>query len=191
MFKKIPLVMFATVFFMSQAQAQVADKPYKLWFSLGGALNVFEAAGVDDSTFQFQPEAGLSYYFSPNVGFFTGLSYTKYELDFGVGTGDMTYLDIPFGASFRYANRFMANANSMINLGLYFGMPLSDFESSGFGSADAETAVGLYFGSMTTFPVSQTLEFGFGSTLKYAFSELIEDADTQALSISLNLVLLY
>lgn len=167
------------------------DKPYSAWLNLGIGLNAFSSGILSDSSLNFQPEVGAAYYFAPNVGVFTGLGYTQYSIEDLGSKLEVSFIDVPIGLSFRYDNRFIEGAKSIFNLGLFFGLPVSDFEIDGSKLADAENPIGLYIGGLTTFAVSQDLRLGFGSTIKFPFGDLVDTPDNDGLSVAFNFVVQY
>jgi hypothetical protein len=190
MFKKI--LFCCLIGFSNLGHAQTDAKPFNVWANLGFGLNLLSVGSLSDTSFQFQPEIAGAYYFTPNVGVFTGLGWTKYEIESSSDlVTDISFLDIPFGFSFKYGRSFIPDASSMFNLGMFVGVPLSDLELDGVSIADAETPFGLYIGSVTSFPVSEALNLGFGTSVKFPFGDVVDTPSNQALSIAFNFVLMY
>jgi len=195
MFKKSIICALVSLSFVSTAFGQTQnEKPFSLWLGVGGGLSAFSVGNSSDSSFKFSVEAGGAYYFSPNVGVFIAPGISNYELEEGIAKAELSYLDIPFGVSFKYGSPWIPNAKNMVNFGAMYSVATSDLEFSGGGFSadfDAENTFGLYIGSLTTFPVNETLDVGFGTSIKFPFTDIVEDGDVDAFSVNFNLVVLY
>lgn len=190
MFKAI--IFISTILLTTLSHAQHSEnKPYSAWLNLGLGVNFLSSGTESGSSYNLQSEVGAAYYLNDNIGFFTGLGYTPYSIESFGSKAEVSFIDIPVGLSFRYDNRFFPGAKSLFNMGLFFGLPLSDFEIDNVKIADAETPMGLYIGGLTTFAVSKDLRLGFGTTVKFPFGDVVNTPDNSALSVAFNFVVQY
>ncbi len=186
------LLLITIISFSTSSFAQDSgNKPYSAWLNLGVGMNFLSSGTISDSSINFQPEVGANYYLNDNIGFFTGLGFTQYSIEDSGLKAEVSFIDIPVGLSFRYDNRFIPGAKSLFNMGMFFGLPVSDFEVNGNKFADAESPVGLYIGGLTTFAVSDDLRLGFGTTIKFPFGDVVATPDNSALSVAFNFVVQY
>ncbi len=138
------------------------------------AVEEFEGNG-----FTFTLGATAAYFFSPNVGVFSGVEYMPRKADENNFEVELTGIDIPLGVMFRYNNGFMQGATSFFQLGLFYSMGLdldgSPDPSGVFSAAfEEDSFFGFYLGGKTMFPINERLQLGINVATKFGMGDSIK-----------------
>lgn len=182
-FKKLLSTMIVAVTVVS-AQANVHDEDTGNKFRILGQLdlNVSDVKEVTDSGVSFNLGAEGVYFFSPNIGVHAGLVYNNLAAEDPSIDYSATYLDIPFGVTFAWKPSGMPGVTNFFNLGLFFGLPIADFEADtplGTAEFETESVLGFNLESYTLFPIDPGLSLGLHVGVKFSFGD-ITDAQTVA-----------
>lgn len=135
-------------------------------------LNITRISGVDDVGFGLTVGADTVWHFSQAVGLFAGLDYSQIKGEEGGQEVSVSYIDVPVGISFGVpSNRGYSH---IINLGLYYGLPISDLKV-GSTNFDAETITGLNFEGHSNYFITEGFSLGFHIQIKYGFKDIVND----------------
>jgi hypothetical protein len=139
-------------------------------------LNITRISNVDDVGFGLGIGTDLVWHFSQNVGLFVGADYAQLKGEEKGESVQATYLDIPFGISFGQVAGPNASRASVINLGLYYGLPLGKLK---VGSHKIETSsvLGLNLEFHNTFKVTEGFHLGLHFLAKYGFQNIVDPKD--------------
>jgi len=159
-----------------EASREIASEsehtPFNLRFLSNVGVNITRISSVDDVGFGLTAGVDGIWYFSRAVGLFVGADYSQIKGEEKGEAVSVDYLDIPFGISFGDPSR--SNYNRAINLGVYYGLPLSDLKV-GSAKINAESIMGLSFESHHNFTVSENFGLGFYFQFKYGFKDIVND----------------
>lgn len=139
-------------------------------------LNITRISGVEDIGFGLTAGADAVWHFSPGVGLFAGADYSQIKGEEGNAEVSVDYIDIPFGVAFGVAPSRIgyATATHVINLGLYYGVPMTDLKI-GNGKVEAENMLGLNFEGHSNFRITDEFFLGFHVQVKYGFKDIVPD----------------
>lgn len=146
----------------------------KIYSNVG--LNITRISGVEDVGFGLTAGADAVWHFSEAVGLFAGLDYSQIKGEEGGQEISVDYVDLPFGIAFGVAPSRIgyANATHIINLGLYYGVPLTDLKT-GSTKIEAENMLGLNFEGHSNFKITEEFFLGFHVQVKYGFKDIVND----------------
>lgn len=181
-FKRIVLLTLTLNIFSLHAKASyeptrdVASEseqtPFNLKLYSNVGLNITRISGVEDVGFGVTAGIDGVWFFSRAVGLFVGADYSQLKGEENNETVSADYLDIPFGISF--GDPSGSYHTRVINLGLYYGLPLSDLKV-GSTKFDSESILGLNFESHHNFAISENFSLGFYIQIKYGFKDIVND----------------
>jgi hypothetical protein len=137
-------------------------------------LNIARISGVDDVGFGLTAGADVVWHFSPGIGAFVGADYAQIKGEDNNTEVQVDYIDIPFGVTFGVAPSVFSRTTHIINLGLYYGIPVGDLE---YGNTEiaAENVMGLNFEGHSDFKISDEFFLGFHVQVKYGFKDIVSD----------------
>ena len=176
------------------------------------AVNIVSGS-TDRTGIGFSLGGAFSYYFVPKVGVFVGTDYVKrnikdesaYRYRSSDSSGiysdtpdtnediSLTYLDIPFGFTFRYITPFMKDIINAFYLGLFYAIGLdgdvkyTNQEGLMIPSPKEikeKNYLGLLFASENYFPVYGHFKMGFFVRFKFGFSESVTVYKNNGINIS-------
>ncbi len=189
MFKFIAAVLITLIFSVS-SQA-IEDKPYGIWGHVSADFSNIES--LNGTAVKAHIGALGALYLTPNIGFFGGLEYAPRGGKILTADVSYTYLDIPFGLTFKMPSYFteFTSGYSHVSLGLFYALALSG-EIAGI-SGDPESFLGLILDSIMTFPIAESgTSLGIKTGIKYGFGNTSPGiTSTKAFDFSIGLAFLY
>lgn len=164
----------------SQINYDAAYSKFKINANIGVSFTDFNSK--TDADVNFTLGAKGIYFLNPVFGIHAGLDFSPLKADTETTLGDTeltaTYIDIPIGITIDYNLFPDRSIYSMIDLGMFIGIPVGDLEVNGeFGDVDYDTDVvfGLNIGYSTFVTLNENMSLGFNIFYKLAFSDVSGD----------------